>query len=233
MSEQNHTEEIERYLLRQMDDAERIAFDERLKTDAALRQEFDLQQSLTQQIRQAGRNDLRSRLKSIHRAMDEEEQVAREDSTKNEDQTDTSGGGVVIPVHRQGAFWKYAMAASVVLAVGLGLYLFMHSDQTVANTPQLAFIQYAPTGADRQFGVASSEADSTYPVLIYKAVEPFSRAYRFDDSLRLYGPFDVSQLRLIYKPAQSIFSLEVGEETYELQRFQPVQPLTRQSGKNP
>ncbi len=65
MALEQDLELMDNYLANRMDAGEREAFEKRLKTDTALSEEFKLQQSLVQGVRQARIGELKSMLNSI------------------------------------------------------------------------------------------------------------------------------------------------------------------------
>jgi len=103
--ELNHFEEIERYLDGEMTDQEKLAFEQRLTDEPLLKQEFDVLNSVVMQIQISKREELKSLLQKADQELDEK------------------------PITRTSGvrFWRYAIAASITLMIGLTVFLFYNN----------------------------------------------------------------------------------------------------------
>ncbi|SOD96951.1 hypothetical protein [Spirosoma fluviale] len=104
---------------------------------------------------------------------------------------------------------------------------FEAGTQYVIIAPQLKYIPFASTGAERNFGIANPEADSSLAILIYSQTDSQMKSYQFDDTLRLYGNFDNSKLRLIYIPATGVYLLEDSTSIFTLKRTKTILPIEK------
>jgi hypothetical protein len=205
-----HTAWIEQYLSGELQGAELDQFMHRLHTDVAFRQEVALQRSIIAQAREVGRQELQKQLKSLHRQMG----FAQEKQKR-------------LPVS-----W-YAVAAAILLLLAASVVFYFSyqpsgESQPVAkiNKPVLTkksvVIRFGVTGLPPAIGFSGTQTDSTITILMYPAQ---SAAYRFDDTLRLYGSFEPSQLSLQYNQAEEQYTLFIDSLAYSLQRYRPRQTL--------
>jgi hypothetical protein len=207
-----HTEWIERYLGGELQGEELEQFIHRLHTDAAFQQEVALQRSIVAQAHQVGREELQKQLKSLHRQLGFAEK-------KNKYQPQI----------------YYAVAATLLLLL-VAAFVFYFSYRPLEKTPAISgvkeevlskqpvLIRLQVKGQQPNMGFSGTYTDSTTTVLLYPAQSP---AYRFDDTLRLYGTFEAHQLTLQYDQAKEQYTLLIDSLAYPLQRYRPKQALPR------
>jgi hypothetical protein len=103
--ELKHLEEIERYLDGEMTDQERLAFEQRLTTEPLLKQEYDVLSSVIKQVQNSKRDELKSLLQKADLELD--------------DKPVSQPKGIL--------FWRYAIAASITLMIGLSVFYYYNS----------------------------------------------------------------------------------------------------------
>ncbi|PSR53065.1 hypothetical protein AHMF7605_05755 [Adhaeribacter arboris] len=212
-----HTEWIERYLLGELQGEELEKFIYRLHRDNTFRQEVTVQRSIVDQAHVIGREDLRQDLKSLHR------QLGFNKGENNKQEKNTS------------SFNFYAVAASILLllaATAVFYFAYHPSEKTptvaqvktpeLSSQPQHLNIKYQIIGQDPAIGFSGTNTDSNTTILLYQASSP---AYRFDDTLRLYGNFAAKQLTLQYNQSKEQYTLLIDSLSYPLQRYRPKQAL--------
>lgn len=234
MDDRKRAEWIDQYLMDQLSEAELRQFNHYLQTEHGFRQELEVQQALFLQARKVGREALRRQLKSLHQSLESPWPVKTYQAPPGE-----SGGG-----HRAGPSWnavlrfpRLALAATLVLvllAAGLAYLRYTQPPDRLARPvpgtgnpggkPQLAHIRLQVVTENQNLGFAGAGADTTVAVLLYRG-ETGSRSYRFDDTLRLYGPFEPARLRLQEEETSGRYTLREDSLYYPLQRYHARQAL--------
>ena len=103
--ELKHFEEIERYLDGEMTDQEKLAFEQRLTNEPLLKQEYDVLNSVVNQVQNSKREELKSLLQKADLELDDK------------------------PINRPSGvlFWRYAIAASITLMISLSIFYYYNS----------------------------------------------------------------------------------------------------------
>ena len=112
--ELKHLEEIERYLDGEMTDQDKLAFEQRLTTEPILKQEYDVLNSVVNQVQSSKREELKSLLQKADLELDDKPIIQPK--------------GVL--------FWRYAIAASITMMIGITVFYY-YSNNKVDNREKL------------------------------------------------------------------------------------------------
>lgn len=214
--ENETTELIDQYLLDQLDAPARQVVENRIQTDARFAEEVAVQRAIVRQARWLGREGLRQQLKTIAAA--------------NAQTPESVGATPVIPLHSARSIWPYlAIAASLLLIMGIWFWDTQSTGSghggTSTESSVAVTIPLIQSGSVPAMGFATRSDTTEITVLVYPG--PTSGQYRFDDTLRLYGPFDPAKLSVTYLPDSAVYRLHVGSNVFPLERYKARQPLAR------
>jgi len=204
INEENKEEIIEQYLEGALTGEELQEFEAKMATDAAFRREVALQRKIVRNVHTVGREQLRAQLKDIHQEM-----LAGQD-TKEETK--------VVPLLQRKAV-QYAIAAAIALLI-VGWGVFMLLDQP-SDEPVLAFL---PVESIREDG-SRGPSRGMLNVLIYPPEDTLNQHYQFTDTLKLYGPFDAQEIRIVYNLSNDHYMLEANGKTYGLRKTTAIMRL--------
>lgn len=225
---------IDQYLLDELQGEELSRFRQRLETDAGFRQEVERQRALFRQARQVGRQALRRQLQQMHQRLQVPWPVADTDADSLPARPQPP---LQLRPKRSTRVSRYTLAASIALLLVAGfcwylLYWQAPSPDTALHrrpaqpiSPERVRIRLEGSDAPAGFGFGDAGGkDAAMYVLIYPAGQQ-TRAYRFDDTLRLYGAFVPSRLALRLDPNTGAYTLREDSLLYPLQRYRPRQAL--------
>ncbi len=214
MENEYNTEKIEQYLLNQLSGKELEEFNERLRQDALLREEVALQRKATGMVELA---EFKNLLEQSHREITRDAGQHRGIAAEPPEKADAP----IVPLGRNP--WPYyAIAASVLLLLVAGIVFYRN---TVAAAPFVADIEFIVQSGEPGLGVAGTSSASTVPVKVYPPEANRNFHYRFDDTLRLYGTFEVRNLTLLYNEPREEYRLRDQQREYVLERYQETAPL--------
>ncbi|GAA4418145.1 hypothetical protein GCM10023187_51270 [Nibrella viscosa] len=211
-NEMTNTELIDAYLAGQLDDEARQRVEERIRTDAAFRQEVDLQRALLEQLRWRGQQELRARMQQWDAEIGDAEDGVR-------------------PLWQRPALYLAASIGAALIVAGLWLTTRSTTPSPSAETSAAGF--WLPVGsASTGMGFAgdSVETDSVWTAIVPVSGEPDQ--YRFTDTLYLYTHPDrinPGRVRLTQDPVSGRYRLTVNDTaTFLLERgFRRLRPLER------
>ena len=237
---QSRSEWIEQYLRRELEGDELDQFNERLRTDADFGREVAAQRAIFVHIRRVGRAALRRKLVAVRSQLD----LPWPGENFQPDTRALPQETTFPPVREQSGVRRYyAVAAAIALLLlssGRGYWYrrtpaapttqrgaAQRSAAKDASTsaPQATTIRLERTGGSRNFGFGGADSqDTTLAVLLYPVA--LTKAYQFDDTLRLYGNFNAAWLFLQYDSNTKRYTLREDSLSYPLQRYRPRQALT-------
>ncbi len=208
MDSENNIERIERYLLQELSEQERVALEQEMQTDDAFRKEVEAQRWAMTQATQLGRQQLKLKLEGIHQQMNV---TTSESATKTKDHTFTEPSRQV--TWRQ--YWPVAAAVAALIVVLGVIYATRDSDEIVSGNNPKPRLVMVPVQNAIGTGYAGTDSLRKEPVLVY----PDSVVrYSFSDTLRLYGPLENAKIELFYDGIQRTYFIQIDRQRYAIQK---------------
>ncbi|MDJ1496357.1 hypothetical protein QNI19_25695 [Cytophagaceae bacterium DM2B3-1] len=202
MDSENNIERIERYLLNQLSEQERIVLEQQMHADEVFRKEVEAQRWAMTQARQLGREQLRLKLNSIHQQMD---------TNTNKPSTKPTPAPSIQPTWMK--YWPVAAAVAALVVVLGVIYTTRTSDEITSDPkPELVMVPVQNTIGS---GYAGTDSLPKEPVLVY----PDSVFhYLFSDTLHIYGPLDKSKIELFYDGIQRTYFIQIDSQRYAIHK---------------
>lgn len=180
-----YLEQIEAYITGKLAPAERVAFEEQLKTDSSLSQDVDLQNDIINAIKTSRHAQLKSNLSKIP--------------------VGSSAGGM--------SSWWIAAASGIVIVGAIGLY-FMNSNISTPQVPIIAKTVTTGTAAPAQQTaevVKNADNKDLLPIVIAPAVEKLAKTVQKKSIAGHYKePVNAVQSPDVDMPDADITSSETG-----------------------